>query len=207
MKTAITETVSIDTLVPDAANVRRRDDRAKAAIANSIVEFGPARSIVLDGKDIVRAGNGTLEGFIASGGTEILKVRPGPNQLVAVVRDDWSTVDATGYAIADNQIATKATWDYQALGETIKSLDAEGFSISGLGFEAHELEPILAADWTPAAIGELPDSHDEGDEKSHSIEFSSSAWQTIVDAVATMREAKANLDLTERNALELICAD
>ena len=60
--------------------------------ANSAVkQFGPARSIVVDGKDIVRAGNGTLEAFVANGGTEILKVHPGPNQLVAVVRD-WSAV-------------------------------------------------------------------------------------------------------------------
>jgi hypothetical protein len=207
---AVTETVSVDQVIFDGGNVRRRDDRAEAAIENSIKQYGPARSIVLDGSGIVRAGNGTLKGFIATGGTEILKVHAGPNQLVAVVRDDWSPVEATGYAIADNQIATKATWDYQGLGATIKSLTESGHEIAALGFEAHELEPILAANWTPAPLGELPSSAGSkppSTDGSHSVSFSAETWETIADAVAEMREAKGNLDLTEAQCLELICAD
>ncbi len=76
--------VPVDSLISDAANVRRRDDRANRAIDASLAQFGPARSIVVDGQQIVRAGNGTLERFARAGGTEVLLVKPKPGQLVAV---------------------------------------------------------------------------------------------------------------------------
>lgn len=157
--------VSIADLIPDAANVRRRDDRAKTVLANSLRQFGPARSIVLDGQDIVRAGNGTLEAFAANGGTEILVIEPAAGQLVAVRRPDWSAVEATAYAIGDNRTSELASWDDVALGDTLGALKADGRDLDELGFTADELETIWE-DGADAILGDqawpkqsAPESH------------------------------------------------
>ena len=78
-------------------------------------EFGPARSVVLDSRDTVKAGNGTLEAFAAAGGTEVLVVEPAPGQLVAVKRKDWSKRKPTATrspttARASSRGGTRPAW-------------------------------------------------------------------------------------------------
>ena len=135
--------VPIDSLVADAANVRRRDAETEGMLAASVRQFGPARSIVLDGRDIVRAGNGTLKAAKETGITEVIVVEPKPGQLVAVKRDDWSPTEATAYAIADNRLGDRATNDEQALSEQLHSLAEEGFDFEPVGFTADEVEELL----------------------------------------------------------------
>jgi hypothetical protein len=158
-------TVPIGDLVPDAGNGRRRDERAKTVLANSLKQFGPARSIVLDGRDIVRAGNGTLEAFAANGGTEVLVIEPEPGQLVAIRRKDWSAVEATAYAIGDNRTSELATWDDVGLGDALGALKADGHNLDDLGFSPSELE-TLWENGADAILGDeawpeqqAPDSH------------------------------------------------
>jgi len=211
VKAETVRTVPIGDLVPDAANVRRRDDRAKGALEASVRQFGPARSIVIDSRDIVRAGNGTLEAFQAAGGTVVLVVKPGPNQLVAVQRDDWSRTEAVGYSLADNRVGELADWDYQGLGDVIRALEADKFDVSTLGWQPHELEPILAADWAPVELGELPSAGgsepDQDNEHGHAVRFDAACWETVGAAIAERRELAQNAELTEAQCLELICAD
>jgi hypothetical protein len=135
--------VPVEDLVPDVANVRRRDERAQTALAKSMKRFKPARSIVMDGRGVVPAGNGTLEAFIAAGGTEVLKVRPAPGQLVAVVRDDWSPTEATAYGIADNRTTDLATNDETALAVLLKSLESEQFDLGAVGYDDGEVDALL----------------------------------------------------------------
>jgi hypothetical protein len=142
-------TVPISSLVSDAGNVRRRDDRARTALESSVRQFGPARSIVIDGKDVVRAGNGALEAAAANGSTEVLVVRPGPGQVVAVQRDDWSPTEATAYSLADNRTGDLSTWDDTSLVETLRSLQSESFDLTGVGFTDVEVDTLnerLASD-------------------------------------------------------------
>ena len=141
------QVVRLDTLIPDAANVRRRGDRAKKSLDASLRQFGPGRSIVLDGKDVIRAGNGTLEAAQAwAASTRCLIVEPKPNQLVAVRRSDWTATEATGYAIADNRLAELAEWDEEGLANQLESLQAEGFDLDSLGFTEAELAEYLGED-------------------------------------------------------------
>jgi hypothetical protein len=192
--------VAATDLVSDQANVRVRDDRAKSTIRASMKQFGPARSGVMSG-GVMRAGNGSLEGFIAEGGTEALIVRPEPGQFVVVERDDWSPSEAVGYSIADNRTAELADWDNEGLAETLRALQNDDVA-SIIGWLDHELEPLLAATWEPEAIDELPTRP----EPTHAVTFGESAWETILDAIQ-MRRAKAQDDsLSEAQCLELICA-
>lgn len=140
------EVVPIASLTPDGGNVRRRGERARRSLAASLRQFGPARSIVLDGKGVVRAGNGTVEAAEEAGITEVLKIRPKPGQLVAVVRDDWTATEATGYAIADNQLATLAEWDEAGLAGQLESLRADGFDLDSIGFTEAEIADLIGGD-------------------------------------------------------------
>jgi site-specific DNA-methyltransferase (adenine-specific) len=132
-------------LVPDQANVRTRDERAKATIRASLKQFKPARSIVIDGDDIVRAGNGTLEEYVASGGTDVLIVDPAPGQLVAVRRRDWTPSEAVGYSVADNRASELASWDDQGLATILDSLRGdESLDLAAVGFDDGEIDRLIA---------------------------------------------------------------
>ena len=139
----VVETMLALDLVPDQANVRVRDDRAKSTIAASLRQFGPARSIVRS-NGVVRAGNGTLEAFVAAGGTEALVVRPEPGQLVVVDRDDWSPSEAVGYSIADNRAAELASWDDGGLASTLESIRSSGdVELEAIGFDDGEIDALI----------------------------------------------------------------
>jgi ParB-like chromosome segregation protein Spo0J len=191
------ETVPIDSIHVDPANVRVHPERNLATIKASLARFGQQKPLVVDGDGIVRAGNGTLEAARALGW-----------ETVNVVRTPLTGSEATAYAIADNRTAELAEWAYEDLGNVIRSLQAEDFDISVLGFVDHELEPILAANWSPLALEELPGEQDTGTEqaKPHAVIFSAEAWETIQDAVGLKRDQQQNAELTESQCLELICA-
>ncbi len=140
-----TEILPIETLVGDAANVRVRDERAAKTLDSSLRRFGPARSIVVDERGIVRAGNGTLEAAQRAGVKEVLVVDPEPGQLVAVRRREWSPTEATAYAIADNRTADLSMFDDAALRDTLAALEAEAFDLDAIGFTADELAKLTDA--------------------------------------------------------------
>ncbi len=136
------EVVPIESLVSDVANVRRRDDRARRTLDASLAQFGPARSIVIDGNDVVRAGNGTLEAAQHAGVTEVLVVKRHPNQLVAVKVEDWSPTEATAYSIADNRTVDLGAFDEPGLAEVLRSLQSEQFDLSSVGFDLSEVDQL-----------------------------------------------------------------
>jgi DNA modification methylase len=98
---------------------------------------------VVDGKGVVRAGNGTLEAAARAGVSEVVIVDPQPGQLVAVRRGDWSPTEATAYSIADNRTGELATWDQQGLAEQLRSLQSEDFELAAIGFEPAEIDGTL----------------------------------------------------------------
>jgi len=135
--------IPIADLVPDQANVRVRDERAKRTLQASLTQFGPARSIVVDGKNVVRAGNGTLEAAEAAGVTEAVVVEPKPGQLVVVKRGDWTATEGQAYSIADNRIGDLATWDDTGLAEILRSLESEDFDLGTVGFTSDEVDELI----------------------------------------------------------------
>lgn len=142
--------VPVESLIPDAGNVRRRDARATQALGASLRQFGPARSIVLDGRDIVRAGNGTLEAAQAAGCTEVLVIEPAPGQLVAVKRGDWTPTEATAYSIGDNHIGDLATDDPEALAAVLATLHEEEFDLAAIGYSEEEYLEAVGEGALPA---------------------------------------------------------
>lgn len=128
------ETVKIKDLSNDPANVRKHDDRNLDAIKASLQRFGQQKPIVVDGKGIVVAGNGTLMGAKSLGWKEI-----------QIVRTELVGADAVAYAIADNRTAELAVWDDDALAQTLEALKIdESIDEAITGFTDQEIDDLIS---------------------------------------------------------------
>lgn len=141
-----TSVISIKSVKTDPKNTRVRDQVAKDNLERSLRQFGPGRSIVLDGDNIVRAGNGTLEAAEDAGFSEVLVVEPKPNQIVAVRRSDWSGVKAAAYGVQDNRATDLSRNDPTTLAEVLEmvrnSEDAD-VAIEDTGFTSAQVDELL----------------------------------------------------------------
>ena len=141
------KTVKLSTLTPDPQNARAHDERNLDAIKNSLLQFGQRKPLVVakanDGSLVVIAGNGTLEAAKALGWQDI---------AIAEVPADWDAEKARAFALADNRSAELANWNDAVLSSTLLELDAVGWDIATLGFEA--IEPPTGDDLADA-FGDL----------------------------------------------------
>jgi DNA modification methylase len=128
------ETVKIDSITFDPANVRKHDEKNLSAIKASLNRFGQQKPIVVDANGVVRAGNGTLAAAKALGWKEI-----------RIVRSSLAGSEATAYAIADNRTAELAEWDNDALAQTLAALQIEDDALAeSTGFDLSEIERLTA---------------------------------------------------------------
>ena len=201
------ETIRIADLTPDPANVRRHTDRNKATVRSSLKRFGSGRSIVLDRDNCIIAGNQTIESAADLGMTEVVVVEVRPDQIVAVRKSDWTKTEAAGYALVDNRAAELAEWDFQGLAGQLGALQLDGFNLEDLGWAPHESGPLLAAEWTPPASGEMPSESGKTKEPHpYAVVFSPEAFAVVKRACDRVRELEGD-DATDARAIELICAD
>ena len=125
------ETIPISSLIPDPNNARQHDDKNLSAIKGSLAKFGQQKPIVIDDKNVVIAGNGTLDSAKELGWTEI-----------ACVRSDLKTItEKTAFALADNRTSELANWDMEVLGKELLSLQEDDFDIGEIGFDPADFEP------------------------------------------------------------------
>lgn len=154
--------IPIDDLIPDAANARTHGERNRKVVADSIKRFGAARSIVIDGKGIVRAGNATLEAAKAAGITHVRIVQGDPNVLLAARRADWNETEATVYAITDNQSTVLGKWNTEILVPILDALPDDLVELTGF-------DPIEIAEFRSLDNGE-PDGEQDGDDEDDDTE-------------------------------------
>lgn len=125
------ETVAIDSLSSDPANLRKHSARNLDAIAASLRRFGQQKPIVVNAQNVVLAGNGTLTAARAIGWKEI-----------KIVRSELAGTQATAFGIADNRSAELAEWD-DNLADVLASLKAEDFPLSDIGFDEADLKELV----------------------------------------------------------------
>ena len=142
--------LSIGNLSPDRRNARKRTDRSAALIAESLREFGAARSIVIDEDGRILAGNGTVEGAKAAGIEKVRVIEADGDELIAVQRKGLTEEQKVGLALADNRTSDLSEWDAAMLQE--------------LGRD-HDLAPWFEPEDLAALIGgsSFPDDEDDGD--------------------------------------------
>jgi ParB-like chromosome segregation protein Spo0J len=68
---------------------------------------------------------------------------------------DCTDQEADQLAVADNRLGENTEWNFEGLASILKGLPDEAARLL-TGFEAHEIEPLMAADWQPPALATLP---------------------------------------------------
>lgn len=138
------ETMQVSDVMPDPSNARKHGQRNLEAIASSLKAFGQQKPIVVDGRGICLAGNGTLEAARSLGW-----------QTIQAVRSELSPVEAVAYGIADNRSAELAEWDLEVLPKLLESLDDE--TREAIDFPEEALTVLGAA--SPESL-QVPDSQE-----------------------------------------------
>lgn len=127
------ETVPIDSIQIDPANLRRHPERNLAAIKGSLARFGQQRPLIVDHRGVIIAGNGTYVAARDLGWTEI-----------RIVRTELRGSEATAFAIADNRTSETSEWDQQGLADVLSALRAEDADLAAAaGYTAAELAELL----------------------------------------------------------------
>jgi hypothetical protein len=137
------EKVKIESLVEDAANARAHPEKNIGVIAESLRQFGQQKPIVVGEGDVVLAGNGLLAAAKRIGMTH-----------VEIVRTKLKGSEARAFALADNRSGELSEWDWESLARELESLQAAGFDIATIGWESHEAELVMAAEFTAQPVTE-----------------------------------------------------
>lgn len=116
-------TDSIENLVSDPKNARRRTSRSTSLIQKSLKQFGAARSIVIDENNRILAGNGTVEGAKAAGIENLRVIETDGKEIIAVKRTGLSEKEKVGLALADNRTSELSEWDMEMLHSLSEEMD------------------------------------------------------------------------------------
>lgn len=184
--------VPLTDLYPDPANARRHPERNLEAIKSSLQRFGQDQLIIAaeDGRIIV--GNGRYEAARQLGW-----------ETVAALKVPYEKTEALARAIADNRTGELAEWDYETLSSQFQLLMDADVELADFGWEPYEIEPLLAADWTPPPIDDSFSTKPTA--KGHTVEFTEDDWPVVEQAVEKARQEQQNDSLTVAEALVHLC--
>ena len=141
------EHVATADLIPYARNARTHSDEQVAQIAGSIQEFGFNNPVLIDGQNSIIAGHGRV---LAAGRLKL-------KQVPCIRLTHLSDAQRRAYILADNRIAMNSGWDQELLANELSDLHADELDLGLLGFDAAELENLLAFEQEPEQ-SEPPDS-------------------------------------------------
>lgn len=119
----------------DSRNYRKHGDRNKSLIAKSLEECGAGRSILIDNKNEIIAGNGVYEQAQALK-MPVKVIETDGSELVVVKRTDLSTEDLQRkkLAIMDNSTSDTSEFDY-----TLLQADFDVPELNDLGIDIPDL--------------------------------------------------------------------
>lgn len=101
------------------------------------------------------------------------------------------------------------------MGEHFVELKECGVHLGELGWDAAEVEPLLAGEWTPPSLDEIPNATDEsggtGDNghpaHQDTIRVTDAQLKIFQEAVNRIRDKEEDQTISEGRCLELVCAD
>ena len=145
----------VETLIPYVRNPRTHSDEQVAKIAASIVEYGWTSPVLVDGANGIIAGHGRLAAARKLGMSEVPVI-----ELAHL-----TPTQRRAYIIADNRLALDAGWNDEMLALELAELTDAGYDLALTGFEASEIEALLADDsdrgGEPESDADGPDAADE----------------------------------------------
>jgi DNA modification methylase len=120
--------------IPYARNSRKIPERAIDKVAASIKEFGFRQAIVVD-----------KDGVIICGHTRILAAkRLGLKEVPVHVAENLTPAQVKAYRLMDNRSHEETDWDLDLLGPEISELRDLGLDLTLTGFDAAEIDRLLA---------------------------------------------------------------
>jgi ParB-like nuclease domain len=137
----------IDRLRPYERNPRTHSETQVDQIVASMVEFGWTNPVLVDEQGGILAGHGRLLAARKLGLAEVPVIR----------FEHLSEAQKRAYLIADNQLALQAGWSEELLAQELAWLREESFDLDLVGFDATELERLLALADGGAASEEAED--------------------------------------------------
>ena len=142
----------IERLIPYANTPRLHSEADVDKIAASIRRWGWTNPALVDE-------NGTL---IAGHGRVAAAVKLKLTSIPVIVARGWSEDEKQAYRLADNELAARASWDFDLLHNELNDLRSSGFDLDLIGFEPDRLEEILAGLGSsgltdPDSVPEVPD--------------------------------------------------
>lgn len=175
--------VPVASLTLDPANVRRHNPKNLEAIKGSLARFGQQKPIVVTDKNVVIAGNGTLEAARALGWEKI---------DVAVTK--LKGADATAFAIADNRTAELAEWDNAELQRTLIALQNDDVDVASLGFDESYINGLVKIDKISFDGGNASEKNKlekylESETRMMQLTFSNEDFEVLTANLATIMEA------------------
>jgi DNA modification methylase len=105
----------VSDLIADPENRRLHTERNLAMITDALRTIGPARSIVIDERGQILAGNGVTTAAAQAGITKVRVIAARPDELIAVQRADLTADQKRALALYDNRSAELAEWNVEQL--------------------------------------------------------------------------------------------
>ncbi|OWU81722.1 DNA methylase [Oceanicola sp. 22II-s10i] len=122
-------------LIPYVRNARTHSEAQVALIAGSIREFGFNNPVLVDAEN----------GIIAGHGRVLAARKLGLDKVPVIELSHLTEAQKRAYILADNRLAEQAGWDRELLALELGDLADLDVDLEGLGFEAAELNALLAA--------------------------------------------------------------
>jgi DNA modification methylase len=138
---------AVGELVPYARNARTHSPAQIDLIAGSIREFGFNNPVLVDGES----------GIIAGHGRVLAAQKLGRRTVPVIELSHLTEAQRRAYILADNRLAEQAGWDRAMLALEAADLAAEGVDLGTLGFDAAEIEALLALPGSDPRENEVPD--------------------------------------------------
>lgn len=196
----------IERLIPYARNARKikQDDIVK--MSSILKEYGWQQCVLAEPEtDVIIAGHlrRAAAQFLLEGGDERFKIAP------VKVAHGLTKAQMKAFRLGDNRIGAQVKNDYELLAGELQELrDEFGFDLSLTGFEQHEIDPLLAADWSTDEIKDEPEEQEpEKAPDMFSIKLTAEQHEIVGRAIMALRHEEAEMKISDGRALELICAD
>lgn len=123
----------VSELLPYAGNVMEHSTEQIADIANGIEEYGFNNPVLIADDRTIIAGHGRV----------LAAKKLGLEKVPCIVLSHLNEAQRRAYAIADNKIARKSTFNLERLSSELEELERLEISLEGLGFNSSELDALI----------------------------------------------------------------
>jgi len=187
--------VQASELLPNPKNWRTHPAAQKDALRGILAEVGMADACLAR-----ELPDGSLMLIDGHARAELM----GENEVPVLVLD-VTEQEADKILATFDPVSAMALKDSEKLAELLAELKATDDILAGLVWPDYVVDPLLAADWSPDEIEDLPTNDNAS--KGHSLQFSDEAWEIINEGVKKLRAVNDDKAITPAKAVELIVAE